>query len=256
MAREGYPYGGQPRRRKKKGHKLYAFFVLLLGLLIIVLTVFLLFHIQRIEISGNTYCPDEQIAEAIQSDKYSVNSIYVCARYVLGYGKNLPCIESMRVRMGPPWVVKVEVKEKQIVGYLPEGDSYAYFDKEGLIVSKDKKHIKGIPRVEGIDAGDTGLYSQIESGNSRLFGEILEASQELRKYQMPIEKIVCKNNRIYIYVEKICVSVGNNVTSEKIAQIAPIIEELEGKEGTLHLENYAEGRETITFDIGEKTEEN
>lgn len=256
MAREEYLYEEQPGRRKRKGHKLYAFVVLLLGALIIFLAVVLLFHIQRIEITGNEYCTDGQIAELVQSDKYSVNSIYVCARYAFGYGKSLPCIERMSVRMRLPWVLFVEIKEKQIVGYLPEGDDgRAYFDRDGLIVKKGDTYKKDVPRVEGIDADGTELYTEIESGNSKVFGEILEASQELCKYELPIEKIVCKNSRIYIYIGKVCVSVGNNVTSDKIAQIAPIIEKLEGKEGTLHLENYAEGRETITFDIGEFPEE-
>lgn len=166
MAREEYYYEEQPRRRKKKGHRLYAFIVLLLGVSIILLAAVLLFHIQQIEISGNEYCPDQQIAGAVQSDKYSVNSIYVCVRYALGYGEEIPCIEKMSVRMKLPWVLKVEVKEKQIVGYLPEGDKgYAYFDKDGLIVKKDETHMKGIPQVEGIGAGGTELYSRIESGN-------------------------------------------------------------------------------------------
>ena len=41
------------------------------------------------------------------------------------------------------------------------------------------------------------------------------------------------------------------VTVEKIAQIKPILEKLEEQEGTLHLENYSAGNETITFAIGE-----
>ncbi|MEI3209887.1 MAG: hypothetical protein V8S14_02350 [Lachnospiraceae bacterium] len=39
---------------------------------------------------------------------------------------------------------------------------------------------------------------------------------------------------------------------EKIAQIPPIIEKLGGQEGTLHLENYADGQETITFEKARK----
>ena len=103
---------------------------------------------------------------------------------------------------------------------------------------------------------DIELYKRIDNGNSGIFEEILEASQEFRKYERIVDKIVCKNNRIYIYIGKICISLGDNVTPEKIAQIDPILEELEGREGTLHLENYGEGRETITFDIGEFPEEN
>ncbi len=256
MAREKYPKEERPGRRKK-GHKLYAFVVLVLGILIILLSLVLFFHIQRVQVSGNEYCSDNQILEMVKSDKYSTNSLYVCARYALGYGEKLPCFDEVKVGMGWPWVLKVEVEEKPIVGFVyTDGNEYAYFDKEGLIVKIDAAYIGKVPCVEGIDVGEIRLYKPIESENPKIFGEILEASRELDRYEMAAEKIVCRDDRIYVYVGKVCIALGNHVTSDKIAQIPPILEKLEGKEGTLHLENYAEGRETITFDIGEFPEEN
>lgn len=245
-------YEDRPVRRKKKSHKVYAFFVLLFGFAIIVLTIFVVFYIQRVEVTGNEYCSDKQITDVVQSDKYSVNSLYVWGKYMLGRGEKLPCLEEMKVSFGLPWVLKIKVKEKQIVGYIRTGEEeYAYFDKEGMIVKKDTEVMEGIPGVEGIDAGGVKLYKKIESENTKIFGEILETSQELKKLEMTAEKIVCKNGKIYIYVGQICAALGDNVTAEKIAQISPIIEKLEGKTGTLHLENYGEGRETITFRIDE-----
>ena len=73
---------------------------------------------------------------------------------------------------------------------------------------------------------------------------------------MDIKKIVCKDDRIYIYVKNVCISLGNTVSAEKIAQISPIMEKLGKKKGTLHLENYSESRQTITFNKGEFPEEN
>lgn len=245
-------YEERPVKKKKKSHKIYAFFVLLFGVAIIVLAFILLFYIQRVEVTGNEYCTDKQIIDTVQDDKYSVNSLYVWGKYMLGRGKTLPCFEEMKVGFTWPWILKIEVKEKQIVGFIRAGEEeYAYFDKDGLIVRKDTVYTEGLPCVEGIDVDKIQLYKRIESENSQIFEEILETSQELKKYEMTAEKIVCKSNRIYIYVGQICVSLGNNVTSEKIAQISPIIEKLEGKSGTLHLENYAEGRETITFAVEE-----
>lgn len=50
------------------------------------------------------------------------------------------------------------------------------------------------------------------------------------------------------------------MTSEKIAQLPPILEKLQGQAGTLHLENYSEDQETIPFDVKveeqKKSEEN
>ena len=61
---------------------------------------------------------------------------------------------------------------------------------------------------------------------------------------------------MYVYIGKVCISLGTEVTSDKMAQIQPILKKLGKKKGTLHLENYLSGNETITFAIGEFPKEN
>ena len=83
----------QPRRRRrKKSHRVYAFFVIMLGIVIIVLALLLLFHVQKIEIKGNEYCADKEILEAVQSDKFSTNSLYSMwwGNTFWGRGRSLP----------------------------------------------------------------------------------------------------------------------------------------------------------------------
>lgn len=237
--------------KKKKSHKLYALTVIAFGIVIIVLSILLLFHVQSMEIKGNQYTTDRDIAEAVQNDKHSKNSLYVMGKYMLGKGEVLPCFETMKVSLKAPWHLKITVKEKPIVAYMKNGKEYVYFDKEGLVVKKGMELIEGVPCVEGFDIRKMELYQSLKSGNSRVFKEVLETSEELGRYKMPMEKVVCKKDRIYLYTGKVCISLGNNVTPEKIAHASKIIEELKGKEGTLHLENFAEGKTTITFDIGE-----
>ena len=147
MGRGEYLYEERPAKRKKKSHKLYAFIVMFLGIVIIFLSVVLLFYVQRIEVAGNSYCTDRQIVEVVQNDKYSVNSLYVWAKYALGCGEQLPCLERIQVSLGLPWVLKLEVKEKQIVGYLySDKKEYLYFDSDGMVVKTDTASMAGIPR--------------------------------------------------------------------------------------------------------------
>lgn len=242
--------------KKKKSHKLYAFTVLLFGIAIIVLSVLLLFHVQSMEIKGNEYTSDQEIAKIVQNDKYSGNSLYVLGKYAVRKGKVLPCFDSMKVTLKRPWKLKITVREKPIVAYMMSGKEYIYFDKDGLVVKKDTEFISGVPCVEGIDTRKVELYQSLKSKNSRIFKEMLETSHELGRYKMTMEKIVCKKDRIYLYTGKVCISLGSSVTPEKIAHASKIMEKLKGKEGTLHLENFVEGKSTITFDIGEFPEEN
>ena len=242
----------RPRHRKKNGHKLYAFMVIFLGILIILTGAVVLFYVQEIEVEGNDYCPDREILEAVQNDKYSVNSLYVLGKYMLGRGEKPPCLEEMKVGVRLPWILTVKVKEKPIIGYFYTPDNeYAYFDKDGLIVKKTTSYIEEVPYVEGINIEGIELYTYVKGDDRAVFGEILEATQELERYELAMDKIVCREGRIYIYTGNVCISLGQDVTPEKIAQIPPIIGELREQSGTLHLESYGEGRETITFDIGE-----
>lgn len=247
--------GRQPKK-KKKSHRLYALIVIILGFAIIALAILILFYVQKIEISGNEYCSDEEIADTVKNDKYSINTLYILGKYALGYGAELPCMESMNIRLKNPWTLKVTVKEKTIVGFVQDGDKYAYFDKEGMVVLKTTDFIKGLPSIQGISMKDMELYQTIKSGDSKIFEEILETSREAKRYDLSTDRIVCREDKIYLYIGKICINLGSSVSSEQIAQIGPIMEKLEGQEGTLHLENYTEGSKTITFDIGELPEEN
>lgn len=244
----------KPKKIKKKTHRLYAFVVLVLGAAIIILGILILFYLQKVEVEGNDYCTDRQIVEMVKSDKYSVNTLYVAGKYVLGKGEILPCLKDVSVSLTAPWALKVTVEEKPIVGYVDNKDNYAYFDEEGLVVNESVELIEGLPCIEGIDMENVSLYSVIETDNSEIFEEILETSQEVSKYELSPDKIVCKDGKIYLYIGTVYVNLGNDVSSEQIAQIEPIMEKLDGKEGTLHLENYSESSGTITFDVGEVPE--
>lgn len=248
------------KNRKKKSHRIYAFFVLTLGIMIIVLSMLLLFHIQKIEVKGNNYCTDKEIVDLAKNDRFSNNSLYVLGKYKMGKGSTLPCFEKITVGLKAPWSIQITVKEKQPVGYMMDGQNYVYFDEEGLVVEKGTIPIEGIPLVEGINVKTMEEYKPLKSDASGIFGEILKASQELKKQKLATEKIVCEKERIYLYVGNVCVSLGAHVTSEKIAQLPPILEKLQGQAGTLHLENYSEDQETIPFDVKveeqKKSEEN
>ena len=250
MRKEEYQQEERPRK-KKKTHRLYALIVIILGIAIIVLGVLILFYTQKIEISGNEYCTDQEIVDTVKNDRYSMNTLYILGKYKLGYGDTLPCFESMKVGLKLPWVLKVEVKEKPIVGYVQNGEGYAYFDKEGMVVAESSSLISDLPCIEGVEMKDIQLYQQLKSEDARIFEEILETSKDVTKYKLSTDKIVCKDDKIYLYIGNVCVSLGNHVSAEQIAQIKPIIEKLGEQSGTLHLENYSETSKTITFDIGE-----
>lgn len=244
------------KKRKKRALRIYAFLVILLGLAIIGLTVFLLFRVQKIEVKGNEYTSQKEIVKMVQDDEYSTNSLYILGKYLVGRGSVLPCFEDVRISLKAPWTVCVTVEEKPIVGCMKHKKEYLCFDKEGTIVKKGSEKPDDTVLVEGIEAEGSELYDSIKKKKSLIFEEILETSNGLKKYELDVKKIVCKDERIYVYIKKVCVSLGSTVSEEKLAQIPPIMEKIGKKKGTLHLENYSEDRQTITFNKGEFPKEN
>lgn len=254
-AREYPGEGPRKKRRKKRSHRLYAFVVLLFGFAIIVLAFLLLFHVQKIEVSGNDYLTEEEIIDAVQDDRLSKNSLYILGKYAVGRGTVLPCLDQIKVRMKSPWVLKVEVREKPIVGYIQNGEKYEYFDKEGLVVFESSVLKEGLPYIEGIEVGEIRLYHRLKSGDTRIFEQILETSKEVTKYELVTDRIVCEEDNICLYVGNVRICLGESVSSAQIAQIEPILEKLGNQEGTLHLEHYSEMNQTITFEAGPVTQE-
>lgn len=242
------PVRRKRKKKKKKSHFFYRLAVTFLGLAILGLLIVILFKVEKIEVTGNNYCTNRQIRDMVQNDKYSVNALYIFGKYMADKGEVLPCLDSVKVTLKAPWHVKVEVKEKTIVGCMAEGEEKIYFDKEGLVVYKSSEVMEELPTIEGLEVKNTKLYQQMKSDDPDIFEGILEASRELKKYEIMPERIVCKDGNIYLYIENVCVSLGNTVSAEKIAQITPIMEKLGRQKGTLHMENYSGNRETITFE--------
>lgn len=237
--------------KKKKGHRLYAFTVLVLGIAIIVLSIIVFFYVQKIEITGNEYTKDVEIIEIIQEDPASVNSLYVIGKYKLNKYDMPGSLESVKITLTSPWALKVTVKEKPIVGYIYDDDGYVYFDKDGLVVCKGREVIEGVPQLEGIEVKKAALYKTVNCGQKELFEAALELMKEVQVYELIPDRIVCENGELYLYFAEVCVAIGNSVSTEKIAQIKPIVEKLEGQSGTLHLEFYENESSTVTFNKGE-----
>lgn len=243
------------RRRKKKSHRLYAFIVILLGVAIIVTAFILLFYVQKIEVKGNEYTEDRVVLESIQKDRLSVNSLYLLVKYRFMEHDTPGCYSSMKVSIKNPWTVKVTVQEKPIIGYLYEDDNYVFFDKDGTVVLKGREMVQETPCIEGIDISETELYKPLKVKSEKLFEAILDVAQEVKNYELVPDRIVCTDEGIDLYFGSIRVMLGTDITTEKMAQIVPILAKLEGRAGTLHLEHFESESNTITFTADTPSEE-
>ena len=138
------------------------------------------------------------------------------AKYKLGYGKQPDCFESIKVSLKNPWTLKITVQEKERIGYVMDSDGkYYYFDQDGMVVDVEEAPVDGIPLVDGMDPDELKLYHKLKKKSSIIYQEILEATREMKKYELSVTKIMCRSDRIYVYIGNVCVSLGNDVTSVK-----------------------------------------
>ncbi len=237
--------------KKRRGHRLYALTVIILGIAIIIMSIIVFFYVQKIEVEGNEYTKNADVVALVQDDPASANSLYILGKYLLKRYDMPACFESTQIRLTAPWAVKVTVKEKPVVGFVYDAEGYVYFDKDGLVVCKGRDVIEGIPQLEGVEVKKSELYKKLECTDDKLFASALELMQDMKLYELTPSRIVCDQGQLYLYFGEVCVALGNVITTEKVAQIKPIVEKLEGQSGTLHLEFYENESSTVTFNQGE-----
>ena len=230
----------------KKSHKIYALTVMVLGLAIILLALFLLFYVQRIEVEGNEYTDSQEIVDLVEEDPLSMNSLYLLYKYRFTDYDMPGSLDSMKVSLAAPWSVRVTVDEKKILAYVQNGEQNVYFDEEGLVVKMDSEALEGVPCVEGLDVSGAELYKTLGNGDEALFRSILDVTCQVREFELSPDRIVCSGEDIQLWFGEICVLLGDDITADKIAQISPILAKLEGRRGTLHLEHFEEKGDAVS----------
>lgn len=255
MLRKNKKVETQKKPRKKK-NRLYSLVVTLLAVCIMVMLVVVVFRIQDVKVKGNEIYTSSEIRKQVLNDKASVNSLYVLVKYKIGRG-NIPAgADEIKISLLTPWELCIEVKEKERIGYIKKGPEYIYVDKDGTVLQRNNEKADGILCMEGLTVQKADLYQKLEMKESNVFEKMADVCFELKKYDIKAQKIQCKGDRIYAYVGEICISLGNEINSEKLAQVPGILDKLKNEKGILHLENYSEEHNIITFKKDKKIEEN
>lgn len=247
---DGREQGRRKKKKKKKskiGYYLYALVVLILTTAIIVVSVLLLFHVQKVEIIGTKYSKKSDILEWVREDPYTSNSIYAFWKIKSGMYKTPDYLEKVDVGVSLPWKLKVRVTEKRIAGCVAKGNDYVYFDEDGIVLLMSAEQQKGIPVVEGVPVKKAELYKKLPVDDKKLVPSVISLGEELKKNRLKPNRIVWEENSMNLYFEGICARVGKNGFAEKLVQIPPMLEKLEGKSGVLKMEHYNETSTSISF---------
>ena len=249
--------------RKKKESK----WVLLLGssrgiglLVFIVLSIVILssllyvtqkFKVRTVYVQGNKHYSNEEIQDMVMEGRLGDNSLYLSMKYREKGIENVPFVEKMDVEILSPDTIKIYVYEKALAGYVEYLGRNMYFDKDGIIVESSQEKTAGIPQVTGLDFGYVVLYKKLPIEKDTVFKLVLNITQVLNKYEIATDRIYFDSDyQITLYFDDAKAKIGNDdYLDEKVMKLKSILPELEGKKGTLRMENYSEDIENITFEL-------
>lgn len=233
--------------QKKRKYGLYALLVGLIAAAILALSVFLLFHIQKIEVTGIEMLTQQEVSDWVKSDTMSGNSLYVLWKSKFRPDELLPMMKSAEISMKNPWTIKVKIEEHKLLGGILYENEYAYFDEEGTVLKKQTESIPGIPLVEGLGVKKVVLNHKVKAENRKVFSYVIQVGKVVEKWELSPEKIVFNETEATLHFGTIAVNIGDENFDDRVAQIAPILEKLQGKSGTVHLENFTMQSTLISF---------
>ncbi len=224
--------------------------VLIAAAIVMLLAIALLsFNVREITVTGNERYSEEQITEILFPDRLSRNSVFCYLRDHLREHETIPFVEDYRIVFQGPNKVEVILYEKSVVGYVSYMSSYMYFDKDGIIVESANEKLAGVPRITGLKFGQIVLYQKLPVESETIFQEILNLTQILSIYELKVDRIQYNSfGEATLYMGGIEVLLGGNESlNGKVAELNDMLPLLEGRSGTLHLEDFDETNTTAGY---------
>lgn len=250
---------GQRREypKKKTGKKTYekvliSLAVICLVVAILFITVLCLLEIYKVKtvyVNGNVHYTSSEIRDMVMVGDLGDNSIYLSMKYKNKTIEDVPFISAMNVEIVSPDTIKITVYEKNLAGCVEHLGEYVYFDRDGMVVECSPNITSGVPIVSGLSFESVVLYEKLPVADEDIFEVILTIAQLYDKYGMEAELIqftAGDNIVVHTGMIKAAMGKGENI-DDRIMTLASIMPDLEGKSGTVKLENYTKDSKNIIF---------
>ena len=226
-------------------------------LLIFVLVFFLGFRVTGVQVEGNSFYTDDQIKNMILDVPMAKNSILAGFIDTEKSTKDEAMIDSITVSRVNRNTLLLQVKEKQMIGYIEFQGQCVNFDRQGIVQIITEEPLENVPKIEGIDVKEAVQGERLSGINTTKLNTILSVGKMLEKMEEKPDRLVFNGlNQLVLYYGTIEVRLGDDENmDEKINRLVGILPELEGMSGILHLENTTEDSESVVFDDATQEED-
>lgn len=238
------------KKRKWFGRRLLYFLVLFAVILGAVLYFLSHYNIKTVYVEGNLHYSTEEIQSIVMEGPLGNNSLYLNFKYREKGVSEIPFVDVLDVDILAPDTIKITVYEKSLAGYVEFMDTYMYFDKDGYVTESSQMKTAGVPQITGLSFDHVVLGEILPVEDASLFESIMDMTKLLGKYELLVDKIHYRNNtEITLVFDEIKIALGSGGNmEEKIMNLPVFLQELQGKSGTLRMENYSEDEKMVIFE--------
>lgn len=208
------------------------------------------YTIRTVYVQGNVHYTEEEIKSIVMDGPLGDNSLYLSMKYKNRGIEGIPFIDVMDVRILAPDTIQIVVYEKTLTGYVKYLDSYLYFDKDGDVVESSGVRTLGVPQITGLEFDHVIVGKRLPVQDPAIFDSILNVTMLLKKYELTADKIYfSKYGEITVYFGDVKVALGSDSAKleDKLVLLPTFLESLEGKRGTMQMENYDEDSGKYVF---------
>ena len=202
-------------KRTKKRLSLKQFFAIIIAFVIIgIVLITLLCRIKTIKVEGTQYYSDKEIVSAVKEDFYIPNSVFLKLRNKIKPIETMPFVENIDIRITGLNSITIRVNENLRAGCISYAGKYVYFDKDGYALEVMNKRLKDVPLVTGLSYDNITIYEKLPVKKKGYFSKIIRIT---------------------------------TLITAQLSVLPGIFESLEGKSGTVYMDQYTKESKIITF---------
>ncbi len=243
-------------RPKSKGAGFYFFILVLLTILLggagVAFSIYFC-EVENVECSGTKIYSDDEIKGFILDDEYCTNAVYVFLKNLIMPVENVPFINHFEVTLKDLNTVAIKAVEKEFHGYIPtEKDGYVYYDEDGNVYEVSVMLLAGSMLVEGLNPKNPVVGEPLDIGKTNR-RTLLLIQQCLKDQEIDATSITfTEDGTILLTYGDITINLGTRANiNDKIRRLPYVLPYIEGKVGTLHLEEWSQENTDIVFDEGQ-----
>lgn len=202
--------------------------------------------IDTVNVEGTKIYTEQEIKDSVFTRKFSDNELFFAIYHKLFGLNKLPFVEDIEVTYEDRNTVTLHVYDKTISGCIRYMGQYVYFDKDGIVLQSMKENTQNALVVTGITFGKFTVGEAFQVKDKSLFATIMNLSQLVSHYDIPVSRIHMSDREVILYSGKIEVHLGKkNMYDDEMSALSSVLE-------TTTKEKLAGIIDMQSFEVGDK----